>query len=367
MELTPPVAVSGRFPTADAEGWFRFTAKKGEAFTITCQPFPGDSAATPVLTLFDATDAVLAKANSVETPDREIQMEWRAPAEGTYRLRLRDLQNGSRGGRDFIYRLTVRPAKPDFSLKLDPDFVNVVQGGKTEIDLLVRRAGGFTGPIDLTAAGLPDGIKIEPARVPDNQTRVKLVVVSKDDTRPADMLVTLRGTATIDGKPVERRAAVVSFGYESHALHLAVQHKPLFKITCNEAYQYAPRGSVHPYPVTIERLNGFTGPITLQLCERQVQDLDGIEVVESVVPASATEAKALIYLPETMHAGVQHHCRPYVQGYAAFTDQWGTKQTILAVCDKRCMVRTTPQVVKLRDNAGHRFRAGRIVRVQIHP
>ena len=79
-----------------------------------------------------------------------------------------------------------------------------------------------------------------------------------------------------------------------------------------------------------------------------MQDLDGIEVMESVVPAGATEAKALIYLPESMHAGVQHHCRPYVQGYATFTDQWGTKQTILAVCDKRCMVRTTPQVVKLR-------------------
>ena len=122
----------------------------------------------------------------------------------------------------------------------------------------------------------------------------------------------------------------------------------MFRITCNEAYQYAPRGSIHPYPLTIERLNGFTGPITLQLCERQVQDLDGIEMVESVIPPGATEAKALIYLPETMHAGVQHHCRPYVQGYATFTDQWGTKQTILAVCDKRCMVRTTPPVVKLR-------------------
>jgi len=100
--------------------------------------------------------------------------------------------------------------------------------------------------------------------------------------------------------------------------------------------------------MTIERLNGFTGPITLQLCERQVQDLDGIEVMESVIPAGTSEAKALIFLPETMHTGVQHHCRPYVQGYATFTDQWGTKQTILAVCDKRCMVRTTPPVVKIR-------------------
>jgi hypothetical protein len=347
MELAVPVTVSARFLTADTEGWFCFNAKKGEAFTIACQPST-DSAAVPVLALLDAADNVLAKANAVDVPSRAIDLEWRAPADGTYRLRLCDLQHNSRGGREFIYRLSVRPAKPDFALKLDPDYVNVVQGGKTEVGLLIRRTGGFTGPIDLTAADLPEGVKIEPARVPDNQTRMKLTVSAKDDTRPTDVLATLRGRATIEDKPVERRATVPSFGCDRDALHLTVQHKPLFKITCNEAYQYAPRGSIHPYPVTIERLNGFTGPITLQLCERQVQDLDGIEVVETVIPVGTTEAKCLIYLPETMHAGVQHHCRPYAQGYATFTDQWGTKQTILAVCDKRCMVRTTPPVVKLR-------------------
>ncbi len=347
MELTVPVTVSGRFLTAETEGWFRFTAKKGEAFTIECRSAP-DSAAVPALVLLDDAGRVLAKANAVDAPEREVLLEWRAPADGTYRLRLRDLQHGSRGGREFVYRLSVRPAKPDFALRLDPDTVNVVQGGKTEIDLVVRRAGGFTGPIDLDPTGLPDGVTIEPRRVPDNQTRVKLVVSAKPDARPTDVPVALRGTATIDGKPVARRAAVPTFGPDRDALDLTVQHKPMFKITCNEAYQYAPRGSVHPYTLKIERLNGFTGPITLQLCERQVQDLDGIEVIETVVPEGATEAKALIYLPETMHAGVQHHSRPYVQGHATFTDQWGTKQTILAVCDKRCMVRTTPQVVKLR-------------------
>jgi hypothetical protein len=347
LELNLPVAVSARFLTAETEGWFRFNAKKGEAFTITCRPST-DSVACPMLAILDAADNVLTKANAVDSTDREILLEWRSPADGTYRIHLRDLQHGSRGGREFLYRLTVRPAKPDFALKLDPDYVNVVQGGKTEIDLLIRRTGGFTGPIDLTAAGLPAGVKIEPARVPDNQTRMKLIISAKDGTRPTDVLAALRGTATSDGKLLERQAMVPSFGFDRDALHLTVQHKPLFKITCSEAYQYVPRGSIHPYTLTVERLNGFTGPITLQLCERQVQDLDGIEVVESLVPSGATEAKALVYLPETMHAGVQHHSRPYVQGYATFTDQWGTKQTILAVCEKRCMVRTTPQVVKLR-------------------
>ena len=82
--------------------------------------------------------------------------------------------------------------------------------------------------------------------------------------------------------------------------------------------------------------------------DRQVQDLDGIGVVETVVPPGVTEVKNLVHLPETMFAGVQHHSRPYAQGYATFTDRWGQTQTLLAVSDKRCMIRTLPPVAKLR-------------------
>ncbi len=127
-----------------------------------------------------------------------------------------------------------------------------------------------------------------------------------------------------------------------------MQHKPIFKLTCNEAYQYAHRGTIYPYALKLERLNGFDGDVTLQICDRQVQDLDGIEVVERVVPKGVSEIGALIYLPETMHANAQHHSRPYVQGYATFTDKWGQKQAMLALCDKRCMIRAMPPVAKLK-------------------
>jgi hypothetical protein len=195
LELTMPASVHGRFLKADAEDWFRFNAKKGEAFTIACQPFPHDSAAVPILTIVDANGATLHKAGNIEIPERGFEIDWKAPADGTYRLRLRDLQHGSRGGAEFAYRLTMRSAQPEFTLRLDADYVNVVQAGKTEINLLVHRSGGFTGPIDLSAIGLPDGVKVEPARIADNVTRVKLAFIAKDDTRPADAVVTIIGNA----------------------------------------------------------------------------------------------------------------------------------------------------------------------------
>jgi hypothetical protein len=357
MELTLPVTVNGRFLKAREEEWFRFTARKGEEFTIRCRPFPDTSAAMPVLTLLDAAEKVLGKASAADSPDSEAEIDWKAPADGEYRLCLRDLQHSARGGPEFIYRLTMCPARPAFALRLESDHVNVVQGGKKEVDLIVRRLGGFTGAIDLTTTGLPEGVRIEPGRVAEGQTRVKLAVLAKDDVRPTDAVLRIRGKAIVAGKEVEHPVTVTPVGLgldegnrlpRVNELHLTIQHKPVFRLTCNEAYQYAPRGTIYPYPMQVERLNGFTGPITIQLCERQVQDLDGIEIVETVVPADVKEFNNLVYLPETMHVSVQHHSRPYAQGYATFTDKWGQKQTLLAVSEKRCMIRPLPTVVRLR-------------------
>ena len=285
-------------------------------------------------------------------------MEWTAPANGAYRIRLRDLQHGSKVGPDFIYRLTVRPAQPDFALNLSANYLNVMQGSRAELDVTVRRSGGFTGPIDLAVTGLPDGVRAEQTRIADNQVNFKLFLSSKDDTRPTDTEIRIVGKAMLSGKTQERAASVpqLDLGWASgnnwasrrvypggdqprrshDAVQLTVQHKPIFHITCNEAYQYAHRGTIYPYRMQIDRLNGFNGPITLQICDRQVQDLDGIEVVETVIPPGVKDHKNLVYLPESMHASVQHHSRPYAQGCAFFTDKWGQKQAMLAVSDKRC-------------------------------
>ncbi len=166
LALTPPVIAHGQFRTASAEDWLQFTAKKDEAISIRCRPFPETSAALPELALFNMTGQILAKASAADSANHESFIDWIAPADGNYRLRLRDLEYGTSGGPDFIYRLEVRRAQPDFELRVEPDFVNVVQGGKTEFDLSVHRLGGFAGAINLNAKGLPEGVRIEPTPNP---------------------------------------------------------------------------------------------------------------------------------------------------------------------------------------------------------
>lgn len=368
--LTLPATIHGRFLNATSEDYFRFVVKKDELVAIECRPASAASIAMPIVVIEDSTGQTLAKTSSVESADRECSLEWRAPADGEYRLRLRDLQHGTRGGPEFAYRLSVRQARPDFQLSIAADYVNVTQGSRTDLDLTVKRFGGFTGPIELSISGLPDGVTFEPPRIADNQTSLKLALKAIDDTRPTDATLRFSGKATIANQPVERLAEVRRLGDVpaaiANSVQLTVQHKPIFKLTCNEAYQYGYRGTIYPYAMQIERLGGFDGDIHVQLCERQVQDLDGIEVVETLIPPGVTEFKNLVYLPETMHASVQHHCRPYSQAWATFTDKWGQRQSMLSICDKRNMIRTMPTVVKLKSLDNHvAARPGTTVRCQL--
>ncbi len=368
--LTLPATIQGRFLNVTSEDSFRIAAKKDDFVAIECRPASSSSVAMPLVSIEDATGRTLAKASSAESADRACLIEWKAPADGEYRLRVRDLQHGTRGGSEFAYRLSVRQAQPDFQLSLSADYANVTQGSRTDLDLTVKRFGGFTGPIELSLAGLPEGVTFEPPRVADNQTSLKLAFKAIDNTRPTDATVRVSGKAMIANQPVEYLANVASLAEATAAIantvQLTVQHKPIFKLTCNEAYQYGHRGTIYPYAMQIERLGGFDGEIHLQLCERQVQDLDGIEVVETLIAPGVTEFKNRVYLPETMHASVQHHCRPYSQAWATFTDKWGQRQSMLSICDKRNMIRTMPTVVKLKSlNDSVTARPGATVRCQL--
>jgi hypothetical protein len=130
-------------------------------------------------------------------------------------------------------------------------------------------------------------------------------------------------------------------------VQLTVAHKPVFKLYCSEAYQYAYRGTVYPYAMQIERLDGFEGPIHLEVADRQIKDLDGIQIPEMTVEPGQTSFMLRLFLPETMHINIQAHSNVYAQGYVSFVDKWGQQQSHLVVSTMRCMVRTLPPVAKL--------------------
>ena len=357
QKLPAACCIYGRFLEASDEDYFQFQADKGSLWSIECRRFPSGGDCLPIVTVTNAEGAALASVSSAEDSSAPCRLQWQAPESGTYAIRVRDIQQGVRSGLDFMYRLAVAPATPGFELSLANDFVNVVQGAKTEWEIKTRRSGAFTGPIDLQLEGLPEGVRFEPTQIAAGQDSVKLTLSAEDKARSCDVTLRIRGTATHDDQKLSAQATALHLGRDSDGVaigstsidhvQLTVRHKPVLRLFCNEAYQYAYRGSVYPYAMEIERLNGFTGPVYIELADRQIKDLDGIVVHQTTVSENQTKFDLSLYLPETMHINVQAHSNVYSQAYVVFEDEFGQKLSQCFVSEMRCMIRPLPTVVKL--------------------
>ena len=357
-----PTTVDGCFHSARDVDWFTFEAAKGERLSLVCRSHSFLSSALPTLAVFDSGGNELVNSTApILGEDRRL--EWQAPESGSYGLRLRDLRFGSQGGPEFVYRLSVRRAAPDFTLQLAQDCVNLVAGGKVEIPVTVQRAGGFDGDVTLTVEGLPEGITAEATTAAAKQNETRLTLKASTGVPLGDVPLTIAGRAEIAGDQVARVATARHQGVDEEGVSigdptldrvtLTVACKPAFRLFCAEAYQYAHRGSVFLYPMEIERLNGFTGAVTLQIGDRQNRDLDGIEMFEVTIPPGQTATNLPIYLPETMHINIQSQSQLYAQGYAQFNDELGAGHCVLVLAEKRNMLRTLPPVVKLRAAQQH--------------
>jgi len=353
--VSSPAIVYGRLAPGADDDWYALTLGKDQALTVECRAVPAGTGSLPVISLCDADGRPLAKASTVELLPRPCRLEWRAPAEGKYFVRVCDV----RQGRDEApYRLSIRPSRPDFSLSATADFANVVQGARGELELKIDRQGGFSSVIDLTAEGLPAGVRFEPAQIPAGQEVVKLAFIATDDTRPGDALLKITGSAKVGDETISRGLIAAHLGRDVEGVslgspsvdhvQLTVRHKQVFRLFCSEAYQYASRGTIYPYLMEVERMNGFDGPILLEIGDRQIMDLDGVEIVNSTFPSGVSQIMLPLYMPETMHINVQPHSNIYAQGYVIFQDKWGQQQSMLQVSEMRCMIRPLPTVARLR-------------------
>ena len=276
------------------------------------------------------------------------------PSIGKYTIRISSLSpERSVGG----YQLDVLPAKANFQLHAGSDCLSVTQGASIEILVTATRHGGFNGPIQLRLDGLPDDIVAENTVIPEGKITTKLKLSIPETALSTRHEIRLLGTASLGDEATTRPVLVQHRGHDSamRAVHqplreviaMTVRHKPVFRLYCEEAYQYARRGTVYPYRMTLERMDGFKENVIVQQADRQNRDLDGIEFLQTTIAPDQSDFMMPIYLPETMHINIQSQSQLYTQAYASFTDAHGVKQHFLAVAEKRNMLRTMPTVVKI--------------------
>jgi hypothetical protein len=290
QEVPVPCTIAGRIEKRRDRDWYAFRAKKGDVLGI--EAF-GDRLGAPLDLYFQvrnpATKQVLAELDDnpealnpqqfltrTEDPPR---YRFVAPADGTYQLLVASREADIQAGPRHLYTVRIAPEEPDFRLVLMPQVPNspaacvVPRGGRQAFTVYVWRQDGFSGDVELSAEGLPEGVTCPRQTVGREQREGTLVLAASADAPPWAGRVRVKGTATIRGRAVEREARAASVTWPvplnvppvsrlDHDLVLAVCDAGPFVLTAGLDAATVTQGGRVEVPVTLKRHGAdFTAPV----------------------------------------------------------------------------------------------------------
>jgi hypothetical protein len=201
--IAVPGGINGRIGAPRDLDHFVFQAQKGKAirFEVMARRFGSalNSSVDSVLEVMSPKGQVLASNDDAFGKDSSVT--FTPAADGEYVLRIRDLN--SKGGASAVYFIEADWARPDFTLRCDPDKAMIGPGSSTAWYVHVVRSNGFDGPVHVEVKGLPAGVSVNPLTIPPTMTQGLLVLTAAADAQRDAANVQLVGTATVkqtDGK-----------------------------------------------------------------------------------------------------------------------------------------------------------------------
>ena len=202
QEVTVPCDISGSFGAPNDVDIYRFKAKKGDVFWIEASADRLGSAADPaflvqrvvekappqdLLTGEDLPDQ--GGAGRFNTRTVAAGMRWPVPDDGIYQVVVSDLYSSQRGDPRLVYRLNIRPERPDFRVFLVPNAPNLIDsltlraGGRASAYVVAWRTDGFAGPIRVEARDLPPGVSCPPVVIAAGQAIAPIVFEAAEDAK----------------------------------------------------------------------------------------------------------------------------------------------------------------------------------------
>ncbi len=187
---------------------------------------------------------------------KDSRLFFEPPADGEYAVRIGDARG--QGGPQYAYRLTIRPPQPSFTVSFNPTAPAVSKGSALPITVTAERTDGFDGAIELQLDNLPPGFSAPTTTIPagENATSFSLFA-ALDAAVPAQALpLKLIARAKIDGKELMREV--------TGGLPKVIEPGDIVTTTEQTEVTVKPGGEVR-VTVTVERRNGFTGRIPLEV------------------------------------------------------------------------------------------------------
>jgi hypothetical protein len=203
QSVSVPLTISGRIAQGGAAHSFVFNATKAQKLRLNIEAsslgFPWD----PHLAVIDESGKVLAD-NDDAKKDRDPQLVFSPPADGKYRVIVRDLADS--GGLAFVYQLTMEPVVPTYALTVATDSFALAADKPLEIAVSIDRRDGFAEPIAVRVIGLPPGVVAEEATSKMDGDSSKTVKLTLKTTAELQAAVSLPISIVGDSAGGSRRA-----------------------------------------------------------------------------------------------------------------------------------------------------------------
>ena len=229
QKLVVPAEVSGMFQVRSDSDWYTFDAKAGDIYWIEAFGERNGSQADPYLVVErvgpknDKGEEAITRMTALDDNPLNIggtlfntitddpAFRFVAPAEGVYRVLLRDRYFESRGDSRLTYRLAIRKETPDFRLVMLPPCpttdanqlmstwdLGLCKGDNGHVNVMAFRRDGFNGTIDLSAEGLPPGVICPGASIGPGQNSATLVISTTEQAAEWFGAVRIIGKARIE-------------------------------------------------------------------------------------------------------------------------------------------------------------------------
>ena len=189
QNITLPVTVSGRLDPGEIDV-YHFEAKKGQKLVFQAEARELGFALDPTLRLTDSAGRMLAQVDDTGM-SRDPELAFTVPADGIYRIELRDLHGD--GGPRYVYRLRALLPLPDYDLTVSIDRFVLTPGKPLDIPVTIERRNGFDRTVTISIEGLPDGVTAAPVRMAGKVATLSLIATKGSSAGPIRIVGAVEG------------------------------------------------------------------------------------------------------------------------------------------------------------------------------
>jgi len=206
------------------------------------------------------------------------------------------------------FRLVITKPRPGFRLEI-PQVIQLPAGGDAALEVKAIRTGGFAGPIRLEFAGAPASVSFSgPLEIPAGAESLKVKAVAGKSAPATHALLRVSGTGESGGGVITAPGIAPHSGLGGAALPengapftlCCVVVPPPFKGRVVEADggRRVHRGATHLAEIALERNEGFTGELVLDMAGTQQRHRQGIRGPAVPVAPGVARVDYPVFLPE---------------------------------------------------------------------